>query len=56
LFNYCKEENPNSYFISHPSEINTQWIKGKKSIGISGATSTPSWLMNLVRDEIKTTM
>ncbi len=53
LFIYCKEENPNSYFISHPSEIKSQWLKGKKSVGISGATSTPAWLMNLVKSEIE---
>lgn len=53
LFSYCKEENPNSYLISHPSEIKTEWLKGKKSAGISGATSTPAWLMNQVKSEIE---
>ena len=52
LFSCCQEENPNSYFISHPSEIKKEWMKGVKSIGISGATSTPTWLMNLVESEI----
>jgi len=53
LFSYSKEENTNSFFISHPSEIKNEWFKGAKSIGISGATSTPIWLMNLVKSEIE---
>jgi 4-hydroxy-3-methylbut-2-enyl diphosphate reductase len=53
LFRYCKEENPNSYFISHPSEVNIDWFKGIKSIGISGATSTPAWLMSQIKDELE---
>jgi 4-hydroxy-3-methylbut-2-enyl diphosphate reductase len=53
LFSYCKEENQSSFFISHPSEVNIDWFKGIKSIGISGATSTPAWLMNQIRDELE---
>jgi 4-hydroxy-3-methylbut-2-enyl diphosphate reductase len=54
LFKYCKEENPNSYFISHPSEVNIAWLEGVKSIGISGATSTPVWLMTQIKNKITT--
>jgi 4-hydroxy-3-methylbut-2-enyl diphosphate reductase len=54
LFSYCKEENPNSHFISHPSEVDLAWLKGVKSVGISGATSTPAWLLNQVKAAIGT--
>jgi 4-hydroxy-3-methylbut-2-en-1-yl diphosphate reductase len=54
LFTYCKEENPNSYFISHPSEIDNTWIDSVKSIGISGATSTPAWLLEQVKNDLET--
>jgi len=53
LFSYCKEENSKSYFISHPSEIKSDWFNGVKSVGISGATSTPAWLLNQVKAEIE---
>ncbi len=49
LFEQCKEVNPNSYFISNEKEVNQQWFKGVEHIGICGATSTPSWLMNNVK-------
>ena len=52
LFNSCKEENPNSYFISDIDEINPDWFTSLSSVGICGATSTPLWLMELVSESI----
>jgi len=49
LFAECLDANPNSHMISNESEINPQWLQGKESIGICGATSTPRWLMNKVK-------
>ncbi len=54
LFEICKKNNPNSFFISKSEEIKKDWFKNVKSIGISGATSTPSWLMHEVAQKIKT--
>ena len=45
LYNECLSVNPCTYMIDDPSEINFQWFKDVKSIGICGATSTPKWLM-----------
>ena len=45
LFNECKRINPNSHLIEDPDEIQPEWLDGKKSVGICGATSTPKWLM-----------
>lgn len=45
LFDVCKRENKNSYFISSPEEIDLQWLRDAKSVGICGATSTPKWLI-----------
>jgi 4-hydroxy-3-methylbut-2-en-1-yl diphosphate reductase len=53
LFNICKKVNLNSYFIEQANEIDFSWFEGKKSIGISGATSTPSWLIKEVEVQIK---
>ena len=49
LYGVCKENNPNSYFISSPSEINSEWFNSGDKVGICGATSTPLWLMEDVK-------
>jgi 4-hydroxy-3-methylbut-2-en-1-yl diphosphate reductase len=53
LYNVCKQANPSSYFISGNEEIQDEWLKGANSVGICGATSTPSWLMEEVAKRIK---
>lgn len=50
LYEECLKENPQSYLISNADEINLEILKGKENIGICGATSTPRWLMNQVRE------
>jgi 4-hydroxy-3-methylbut-2-enyl diphosphate reductase len=52
LFSICKSENPNSWFVSSPEEIQKKWFKGVKSAGVCGATSTPKWLIDRVRDTV----
>jgi len=52
LYNVCKDKNPNTYFISNISELNKEWFSNNDSVGICGATSTPMWLMEQVRDEL----
>lgn len=49
LYNVCKSQNQNSYFISSVEEIKTDWFAKDDKIGISGATSTPKWLMEEVK-------
>ena len=53
LYNICKEENLRSYNVEEPSEIVPEWFDGAESVGVCGATSTPSWLMNNVAKEIE---
>jgi 4-hydroxy-3-methylbut-2-enyl diphosphate reductase len=52
LYNVCKDKNPNTYFISNITELDKNWFKENDSVGICGATSTPMWLMEQVRDEL----
>ena len=53
LFNHCKEANPNTFFISSPDEVDLSKITNPDAkVGICGATSTPLWLMEQVRDKI----
>ena len=48
LYESCKVQNPNSYFISDIDEINSNWFAKNNSVGVCGATSTPLWLMEKV--------
>ena len=50
LYNVCKNTNPKTYFISSVDEINLNWFKGNEHVGISGATSTPRWLIEKVKN------
>ena len=52
LYESCKNENSNSYFISDVDEISPDWFNGVNSVGICGATSTPRWLMENVQESI----
>jgi len=52
LFDTCKSENPLSYFISEPAELKEEWFDNAQSVGICGATSTPMWLMEKVKETI----
>lgn len=52
LYSVCQSVNPNSYFISSADELDTEWFLGINTVGICGATSTPMWLMEQVKDRI----
>ena len=54
LFNQCREVNPRTYLLANASELQQEWIQDAETIGICGATSTPSWLMEQVRDALNT--
>jgi 4-hydroxy-3-methylbut-2-enyl diphosphate reductase len=53
LFNVCKNENENTWFVSSPEEIKKEWFINKNSTGICGATSTPKWLIDKIKDTIQ---
>jgi 4-hydroxy-3-methylbut-2-enyl diphosphate reductase len=53
LFSVCQAANPRTYFISSPEEIDFSWLEGAQRIGITGATSTPQWLMEAVKAYIE---
>lgn len=52
LYNLCLKENKNTFFISEKEDIDLEKIKEFEHIGISGATSTPMWLMKEVEDYV----
>lgn len=53
LYEICKEENKSSYFIEHETELQPEWFEGAESVGVTGATSTPQWLMEKVASAIQ---
>ncbi len=52
LYNVCKKTNPNTYFISKSEELDKSWFSVNDKVGICGATSTPMWLMEEVKNEL----
>ena len=52
LYSVCKKMNPDTHFVSTIEEIDKSWFEGKRSAGICGATSTPKWLIENIRDRI----
>lgn len=53
LYKACKEKNPRSYLIAGPDEIQPEWFEGINSVGICGATSTPTWLMEKCKEKVE---
>ena len=54
LFEECKKQNANTYFVSSAEEVDINVLSAEpKSIGICGATSTPKWQMQEVKDKLK---
>lgn len=52
LFNVCQSVNPSTYMVERPEDVDAKWLSGVKSVGICGATSTPRWLMENVKDKV----
>jgi 4-hydroxy-3-methylbut-2-enyl diphosphate reductase len=53
LYDICRSANPRSYFVENAGEIQPEWFAGVERVGISGATSTPHWLMEEIRRHIE---
>jgi 4-hydroxy-3-methylbut-2-en-1-yl diphosphate reductase len=53
LFEVCKNENEQSYFITSPEELKAEWFRKTDNVGVCGATSTPLWLMEKTVEKIR---
>jgi 4-hydroxy-3-methylbut-2-enyl diphosphate reductase len=53
LFSVVNKTNPRSYFVENEQELDEEWFQGAESVGICGATSTPMWLMQRVKERIE---
>jgi 4-hydroxy-3-methylbut-2-enyl diphosphate reductase len=53
LYNVAKAANSRTYFIEDLNELQDEWFEGVEKVGISGATSTPQWLMENLKKAIE---
>jgi 4-hydroxy-3-methylbut-2-enyl diphosphate reductase len=53
LFDICREANPRTHFVEDEKEVQDEWFTGAERVGVSGATSTPQWLMEKIRQRIE---
>jgi 4-hydroxy-3-methylbut-2-enyl diphosphate reductase len=52
LYQACQEVNPQTHFVSQVGQLASAWFRPGQAVGICGATSTPRWLLEQVRDEL----
>jgi 4-hydroxy-3-methylbut-2-en-1-yl diphosphate reductase len=52
LYAVCKETNNRSYFIENEDDLEADWFNLDDKVGICGATSTPTWLMEQVKGRL----
>ena len=53
LCGICREANPHTHFVEDERDLDAGWFEGASTAGVSGATSTPQWLMENVRNAIE---
>ena len=53
LFEIARSANPRTYFVETAAELKGEWFEGVQTVGISGATSTPQWLMQSVKESVE---
>ncbi len=53
LFDFCRKHNKKSYFVSNIEDLKNIPFKTDYSVGISGATSTPLWQMESIKEYIE---
>ncbi|MBN2412068.1 4-hydroxy-3-methylbut-2-enyl diphosphate reductase [candidate division KSB1 bacterium] len=56
LFDICKKENPDSYRIESPAEIEKKWFHTDDLVGITGSASTPLWQLEAVSTFLKSSL
>ncbi len=49
----CKSVNKRTYVISSAEELEKIWFEGVISVGVTGATSTPVWMLEQIADEVR---
>ena len=53
LYAAAHQQNERSYMVDGPDAIQPEWFADAQSVGICGATSTPTWLMEKCKERIE---
>jgi 4-hydroxy-3-methylbut-2-en-1-yl diphosphate reductase len=53
LYTICKEVNESTHFVENENELDFGWFEDARTVGVTGATSTPQWLMEQVKARIE---
>lgn len=53
LFAVCEAVNARTYFVRSAEEVTDEMLTGAESVGITGATSTPRWIMEEIMLKIE---
>lgn len=53
LYEHCRSVQPRTYMVGGAGEVRGEWLEGADKVGISGATSTPRWLMEEVAVQLR---
>ena len=53
LRDLCLKCNPRTYHVSSPDGLDPGWFSPGDTVGVSGATSTPKWLLDKVAAAIE---
>jgi 4-hydroxy-3-methylbut-2-enyl diphosphate reductase len=56
LYEIVESVNSRIQFIENVQELQPEWFEGIETVGITGATSTPQWLMEKVKEKIESMM
>lgn len=54
LFDLCRSCNPRSYALESADGLDAKWFREGDRVGVCGATSTPKWLLERIKNEILT--
>ena len=52
LYEYCKGVQSRTELVYGVEDIDCRWFVGAERVGITGATSTPRWLMEAVKEKV----
>jgi len=53
LHGLAQSVNPSTFMVESESQLQKSWFAGARSVGVSGATSTPRWQLEKVAEAVK---
>ncbi len=53
LFEFCKMSGRETYHIETADEIEEEWLRDKKRVGVTAGASTPDWVIDAVLERLK---